>query len=129
MVGAIANRELNKNAQAADVDPMRGKSFYRQSCIACHGPDAQGMPHQGANLRHSKFIAKHSDEALRNFIKAGRKANDPESIQGLIMPARGGNPSLDEGDLLDIVAYLRQIQKQASVDQPEEDEAASASAG
>ncbi len=122
MVGCILIREFGKKPQIADMDPARGKGFYQQSCVVCHGVSLQGMPHQGVNLRHSKFVAASSDPSLHNFIKVGRKPGDPGSIQGLTMPPRGGNPTLSDSDLMDVVAYLRQVQKQALADQPDDDE-------
>ena len=99
-------------------DPEHGRSLYMGSCSACHGQRGQGMPHQGANLRVSSFVAKRSDEQLVSFLKQGRAPGDPESVQGLLMPPRGGNPALDDAALAAIVGFLRQLQQQAPSDAP-----------
>jgi mono/diheme cytochrome c family protein len=95
-------------------DPENGKSLFGQTCTACHGASAQGLPHQGVDLRTSKFIAEMDDSQLLRFLKTGRQPKDPRSQRGLLMPALGGNPSLVEIELKDIVAFLRQVQKEAS---------------
>ena len=73
----------------------------------------QGMPNQGVNLRISKFIAACSNEQLVTFLKKGREPKDPASVVGRLMPPRGGNRNLDDTELGDIVAFLRQLQAQA----------------
>jgi mono/diheme cytochrome c family protein len=95
----------------------RGKTFYMQTCTICHGPNGQGRPHQGADLRLSKFVAGESDDALVNFLRKGRQPNDPKTVQGLVMPPLGGNPSLDDAALSDIVLFLRQMQSAARAEQ------------
>jgi len=87
--------------------------LYGNTCLTCHGTRGQGMPNQGVNLRISKFIAACSDEQLLSFLKTGREAKDPTSLVGRLMPPRGGNGSLDDTGLGDIVAFLRQLQDQA----------------
>jgi hypothetical protein len=83
-----------------------------QTCTSCHGQQAQGLPHMGVNLRESKFVASTNDRKLVAFLKSGRKPTDAKNITGLLMPPRGGNVSLDEDSLADIVAFLRQVQKE-----------------
>jgi mono/diheme cytochrome c family protein len=95
----------------------RGRKLYKESCTICHGANGQGLPHQGADLRLSKFVAGESDNALVNFLRKGREANDPKSVQGLVMPPRGGNPSLDDTALSDIVLFLRQMQSAAHAEE------------
>jgi hypothetical protein len=71
------------------------------------------MPRQGANLRESKFIAEQSDAQLLAFLRQGRTPADPTSRMGMLMPPRGGNRTLDDPALSDIVAFLREIQEEA----------------
>jgi cytochrome c len=94
-------------------DPEYGQMLYGNTCLACHGTRGQGMPNQGVNLRASKFIAACSDEQLVDFLRKGREPRDPASLVGRLMPPRGGNGSLDDTGLGDIVAFLRQLQDQA----------------
>ena len=91
-------------------DAGKGQVLYAQSCTTCHGQNLQGMPHQGVNLRTSKFVASTNDPKLVAFLKMGRKPADPGNTTGLLMPPRGGNPTLDDDALGHIVAFMRQVQ-------------------
>jgi disulfide bond formation protein DsbB len=95
-----------------DADIAKGQALYMQTCTACHGQSAQGMPHMGVNLRQSKFVFASSDLKLRAFLQTGRPPNHPSNTTGLPMPARGGNPGLDDEALADIVAFLRRLQSE-----------------
>jgi disulfide bond formation protein DsbB len=116
-------------APALAADPARaahGQTLFAQSCATCHGIAAQGLPHQGADLRHSRFVSQRSDKGLIEFLRAGRTPSDPESVMRLPMPPRGGNPNLSDQNLVDIVAYLRTVQQQAKA-QPQHQQTAGAS--
>ncbi len=63
----------------------------------------------GKDLTNSAFLAGLSDDELVEFLKVGRRANDPANEAGVDMPPKGGNPALTDGDLYDIVAYLRSL--------------------
>jgi disulfide bond formation protein DsbB len=90
-----------------------GTRVYASTCIACHGPDAKGLPNLGKDLVHSEFIKKLDDDALLAFIKRGRDPSDPLNTTKILMPPKGGNPALSDDDLLDVIAYVRSLQKQA----------------
>ena len=113
--GAIVT---SATVQRRAEDPERGRLLYMGSCSSCHGQRGQGMPHQGVNLRVSPFIARQSDEQLVSFLKRGRAPGDSDSVQGLLMPPRGGNPALDDAALEAIVGFLRQLQQQPRSDTP-----------
>src|SRR4051812_13816596 len=74
-------------------DAEVGQQVFVQTCATCHGFQAQGLPHQGAPLRTSPFIASHDDRALIEFIKQGRPAKDSSNASGVAMPPRGNNPA------------------------------------
>jgi mono/diheme cytochrome c family protein len=99
-----------------ESDAEFGQLLYSSNCTACHGSRGHGMPRQGANLRASKFIAEHTDEQLVAFLRQGRTPADPTSIMGMLMPPRGGNQTLDDPALADIVAFLREVQAEARQD-------------
>jgi len=96
------------------ADPEVGQLLFENTCATCHGPDGRGLPHQGVNLRLSRFVARHSDPQLVGFLRVGRQPKDPETVSGLYMPARGGNLALDDESLVNIVAHLRNLQKSDS---------------
>ena len=92
-------------------DPQHGKELFGMTCIACHGPTGTGIPNLGANLRESKFVAAHTDDELLAFIKKGRQPGEPNSVLGLTMPPKGGNPALDDNGIHDIIAFIRTLQE------------------
>lgn len=93
------------------TDPAeRGTILYRQSCQTCHAPDGTGVSGLGNSMVDNEFIQSHTDEELIAFIKVGRPASDPDNVTGVDMLPYGGDPSLSDQDLQDIVAYLRTLQ-------------------
>ena len=90
-----------------------GRDLFGMTCITCHGPDGGGIPKLGANLRESKFVAARTDDQLIDFIKHGRQPGEPNSVLGLAMPPKGGNPALSDDNLHDIIAFIRALQAQA----------------
>ena len=92
-------------------DPAKGQVLFQTSCSACHGPEGQGIPGLGKDLATSEFVAGKSDAELVEFIEQGRPSGDPLNTTGIAMPPKGGNSSLSDQDLQDIVAYIRTLQK------------------
>ena len=101
---------MEADSDGADL----GRPLYLTSCITCHGPKGQGMPHMGPDLRTSQFVARATDAKLVEFIKAGRLPTDADSVMTLFMPPRGGNGSLTEAQLRQVVSFLRQLQADAA---------------
>jgi len=95
-------------------DAANGKRVFLGTCAACHAPDGSGVKGQGQNLRDSAFLKDKTDEQALAFVKTGRQPFDPDSKLHLSMPARGGNPSLSDASLLDAIAYVRELEKQAA---------------
>lgn len=95
----------------ATGDAEAGESLYEQSCSACHGPDAKGLPNLGKDLTTSDFVQDNSDQELLEFVKEGRPASHPDNTQGIDMPPKGGNPALTDQQILDIIAYLRTLEE------------------
>jgi cytochrome c oxidase subunit III len=96
-------------------DPKVGGTLFAATCAGCHGTDGSGKPNQGANLQASRFIAGKTDEALLAFVRVGRLPTDPNSVLKLTMPSRGGNPTLNDQKLLDIISYLRTFHQEQQV--------------
>lgn len=86
-----------------------GARLYSETCAACHGPQAGGVPTLGTALATSEFVANQDDAALLAFIRAGRAANDPATQTGLAMPPSGGRPNLTDDQLLAIIQFLRTL--------------------
>lgn len=91
-------------------DPVAGATVYSGTCSACHGPNLEGIDGLGKPLAPSAFVAANTEDELVAFIKVGRPTSDPANTQGVDMPPKGGNPSLDDQDLHDVSAYLKASQ-------------------
>jgi len=88
---------------------VAGETLFQGRCASCHGEDAKGLPNLGKDMTTSAFIKSLSDNELLAFIKKGRSVSDPENTTGVDMPAKGGNPDLDDGELLDVIAFIRTV--------------------
>jgi disulfide bond formation protein DsbB len=104
------NSSGNETA-ALKGNPVDGKTYFDQTCAACHGMDAKGLPKLGKNLITSQFVAEKTDEGLLDFVKQGRLPTDPLNTTGVAMPPKGGNPALTDQQLLDVISYIRQLHK------------------
>ena len=89
----------------------QGKQLYEQSCSACHGPVAKGLPNLGKDLTTSEFAKGLSDDQLLDFVKKGRPVGDSANTTGVDMPPKGGNPALTDDQLKAIIAYVRTLEK------------------
>jgi hypothetical protein len=67
----------------------------------------QGIDGLGLPLAPSAFVVDHTEAELSAFFAVGRPVSDPDNVQGIAMLPKGGNPSLDARDLLDVSAYLK----------------------
>lgn len=90
-------------------NPVDGKTLFGQTCSACHGMDAKGLPKLGKDLTTSTFISEKTDDDLLKFVEVGRQPTDPLNTTGVAMPPKGGNPALTDQQIMDIIAYLRTL--------------------
>ena len=104
-------RKETVSSTALVGEATAGEVVYDGTCVACHGPDAMGIPGLGKDWTTSEFIENNSDADLIAFVKQGRSATDPDNTTGVDMPAMGGNNALTEQDLADVIAYARSLQK------------------
>jgi heme/copper-type cytochrome/quinol oxidase subunit 3/mono/diheme cytochrome c family protein len=89
-------------------DAVRGAELYGATCAACHGRQGEGVPRLGSPLAGSAFLKELDAEGMVAFLRTGRQPTDPRSLMRMVMPARGGNPMLTDGDLGDIAAFLQE---------------------
>ena len=98
-----------KQPAAADPAVQQGKRHFDRICATCHGKDANGLPRLGKGLRDNAFTQSQSDQELITFLEEGRPAGDPLNETGVDMPPKGGDPSISDEDLKNIVAFLRTL--------------------
>jgi len=104
-----ADPTTTTQAPLASGDAANGVALYNGSCIACHGPNGEGIEGLGKPWVGSDFINSSTDEAMVAFLNVGRPTDDPLNTTGIAMLPKGGNTSLTEADLLDLVAYMRTL--------------------
>ena len=108
-----APASTSAEAPSAPVgDAQNGKKWFGMSCVTCHGPTGEGVANAAPSLRESDFLKTADDAAVASLIRNGRAANDPANKTGKVMPAKGGNPFLDESKIADLVAFLKDLDAQ-----------------
>ncbi|MBM4107792.1 MAG: c-type cytochrome [Phycisphaerae bacterium] len=120
-LGAPSEEEKAKALAAAGGDAelagyiAHGSRVFAMTCSACHGKDARGIAANGKDLLVSEFAWKLSEDDLLAFLRKGRDPGDPANTTGIGMPPKGGNPALNDDDLLDVIEYLRSLRTAAGV--------------
>jgi mono/diheme cytochrome c family protein len=87
-------------------DPIVGEGIFAGACATCHGSRGEGIAGLSGDMTQSKLIADNTDRELIEYIKIG----GAPGAQPVMLP-KGGNPTLNDENLSDIVAYLRSLQK------------------
>ncbi len=88
----------------------RGRALFLSTCATCHGGTGRGQPGLGKDLVLSAFCRGLDDGELFAFVRKGREATDPLNTTGIAMPPSGGNPTLSDAQVTDVVAYVRALQ-------------------
>lgn len=107
--GGSGSEETTTTTPVAAGDPARGFELYQGTCMACHGPNGEGIPGLGKPWVGSEFINARTDAEMLAFLLVGRPADDPLNTTGVAMLPRGGNPNLTDDDLLDLIAFMRTL--------------------
>lgn len=98
---------LAGTAFADEPDVANGKRIYQQTCIACHGPDGTGtLPGTPDFTEAGGRLSQPEDVLVRHVLEGFRSPGSP-----MAMPPKGGNSSLTEDDVEDVLAYIRQTFK------------------
>lgn len=88
-----------------EADPKAGEQHFQTNCAACHQQDGTGLPGFAPSIRNRDFLAIASDEFIKQTVHNGRP--------GTSMVQR---PDLSDQILSDIVAYLRALPVETSVE-------------
>lgn len=105
------NAQTQGDAVASAGDAKKGEEMFDQVCIACHGAGGVGIENLGKPFTTSEFVRNNNNEDLLAFVKTGRPISNPDNTTGVDMPPKGGNPALTDAQILDIIAYIRTLQK------------------
>lgn len=80
---------------AGSSDLVKGEQVYTATCLACHGAGVLGAPKFGDKAAWAPRVAKGIDTLHTN------------ALNGLnMMPPKGGNAGLSDGDLKSAVDYM-----------------------
>ena len=100
----------SQDESTKNVSAESGEILYEANCSVCHNIDGRGIEGIGKNLVDGEFILETSDDDLLSFVKVGRSTDDPKNTSGIAMLPKGGNPSLTDQEIKNIIAYLRTLQ-------------------
>ena len=109
-VVAVVYSEESRSAGTGTVqpgNPVQGQQLFQQTCVECHGVEAQGIPHMGMDLRNNDFVAKSAVADVIKYIRSGHGPT-PQFPSG--MPPGGFAPDATDQQLADIVAWLKSLQ-------------------
>ncbi len=91
-------------ATGAATSGLSGKQIYEQTCAACHGAGGKGaFPGVPDFTRKGGRLAEPDDVLLGHIANGFQSPGSP-----MAMPPRGGNTSLTDGDLRNVLKYLRE---------------------
>lgn len=86
-------------AQAADP----GKAVYDASCATCHGANGKGvLPGVPDMTKKDGPLSKPDDVLLKRITEGFQSPGSP-----MAMPPKGGNPSLIEAQLRNVLKYMK----------------------
>jgi len=92
---------------AVHADDDAGKSVYQGTCIACHGPDGKGVLPGVPDFTAANSPLDQPDALLKKRITEGYQAPDSP----MAMPPRGGNPSLTDEQITEVLGFMRKAFK------------------
>ena len=95
---AGANTLADQNSVAAEIDP--GKRVYDTLCTSCHSTGLPNVPQLGSATDWVDSIAQ-GELLLYERAIIGFTGNS-----GMVMPAKGGNPSLSDDEIRVAVDYM-----------------------
>lgn len=94
---------------ATQGDPVAGEVVFAGTCAACHGTDGTGTD-VGPPLVHEYYRpGHHSDASVALAVLHGVQ---PHHWNFGTMPPQ---PDLSDQDILDVTAYIRQVQEEAGI--------------
>ena len=92
------------HATGAATSGLSGKQIFEQTCAACHGASGKGaFPGVPDFTRKDGRLSKPDDVLLEHIANGFQSPGSP-----MAMSPRGGNASLTDGDLRNVLKYLRE---------------------
>jgi cytochrome c5 len=94
-IAPVANEGYTLKDSNAPKVLQSGEAVYTATCAACHGAGVAGAPKFGDSGAWSARIAQGYDTVLKHALEGLRA-----------MPAKGGNPDLDDVEVARAVVYM-----------------------
>ncbi|MDA3914897.1 cytochrome c [Oleiagrimonas sp.] len=98
-----------QSAWSADVVPAnsvaKGSAVFHQTCISCHGANGKGMLPGMPDFNNPHGVLTLPETVLEQRITNGYHGGNPPPP--IAMPPKGGNSSLTQTDIKNVIAYLR----------------------
>ena len=90
----------------ADMD--RGKAIYQRHCAACHGPSGWGDGPSAAALK----VAPANFQRFRSFLKSDEELLRTIEHGVVFSPMHAWRGQLTDGEMQDVLAYIRLLSQQ-----------------
>jgi len=87
----------------ASGNAAAGASVFNQTCVACHGSDGKGIMPGMPDFTQPKGVLSLPTKVLEQRITNGFSGGNAP----MAMPPKGNNPSLNQSDIRNVIAYLR----------------------
>lgn len=83
---------------------LSGKEIYDQTCVACHSEDGKGAFAGVPDFTDKNGrLSKSDSELFKNVTGGFQTPGSP-----MAMPPKGGNTSLNDGDIQNVIKYLHE---------------------
>jgi len=101
---------LSVAAQDLPADLTRGKALYQDHCATCHGQTGWGDGPTAASLR----VAPANFHRFRSFLKSDEELLRTIEHGIVFSPMHAWTGSLTEGQMVDVLAYVRLLSQQGN---------------
>jgi mono/diheme cytochrome c family protein len=96
-------------AQDYPPDLVRGKAVYERHCQNCHGPTGRGDGPVAASLK----VPPANFQRFQSFLKSDEELLRTIEHGVVFSPMHGWRGQLTDGEMQDVVAYIRLLSQQA----------------
>lgn len=96
-------------AQDYPPDRARGKAVYERHCRNCHGPSGRGDGPDAASLK----VSPANFQRFQSFLKSDEELLRTIEHGIVFSPMHSWRGRLTDGEMQDVVAYIRLLSQQA----------------
>jgi mono/diheme cytochrome c family protein len=97
------------SAQDYPPDRARGKAVYERHCQSCHGPSGRGDGPDAASLK----VSPANFQRFQSFLKSDEELLRTIEHGVVFSPMHAWRGRLTDGEMQDVVAYIRLLSQQA----------------